>query len=405
MKIAVIGGGAAGFFSAIHCVISNPSSSVVIFEKSNKLLSKVRISGGGRCNVTHACFENSLLTGNYPRGQKELRGAFSRFTTTDTVKWFESRGVKLKTEADGRMFPVTDNSQSIIDCLQGEASLHGIKIRTNHAVISIEKSENKFHLHFQNGENETVDKVIIAAGGNPHKKSYEWLEKLGHSIVSPVPSLFTFNVPSSPLKGLEGIAVLHVKIKIADSKTEETGPLLITHWGISGPAVIKLSAWTARWLHEKEYVFNVHINWLPLLTTETVKNELYELKEKEPTKKMLANSFFGLPQRLWTRLCELSSIQEKENCADLSKQKINALTEYLTNTVLNVHGKTTFKDEFVTCGGIDLKEINFQTMESRKVKGVFFAGEVLNIDGVTGGFNFQAAWTTGFLAGMNAGEG
>lgn len=403
-KIAIIGGGAAGFFAAIICAAHHPESSVTIYEKSNKLLSKVRVSGGGRCNVTHACFDNGKLVTSYPRGFRELHGPFSRFSTKDIIDWFESRGVKLKAEEDGRMFPVTNNSETIIDCLQTEASKNGVIIKTNCALEFVEQiNHGSFQLNFQNGQKIICDKIIVATGGSPNIKNYSWIEKFGHSVVSPVPSLFTFNIPSSPFKGLEGIAVPFAKMKLEGSKTEETGPLLITHWGISGPAIIKLSAWAARWLNEKNYEANVHINWVPEMKELEVKDELYELKEKDPTKKVFSNSIFGLPQRLWIRFCELSEISEKENFADLSKEKICRLTQKLTQTVLQIKGKTTYKEEFVTCGGILLKEVNLKTMESTKVKGLFFAGEVLDIDGITGGFNFQSAWTTGFLAGLNAG--
>ena len=400
--IAVVGGGAAGFFAAINCASNFPHAKVIIFEKSNKLLSKVRISGGGRCNVTNAYFDNSDLSLFYPRGNKELRGPFSRFGAHDTVNWFESRGVKLKSEEDGRMFPVTDKSETIINCLMNEANKNSVSVKTNYNVESVQKiNADSFQLFFQNGEKFICNKMIITTGGSPANKNYEWIKNSGHTIIFPVPSLFTFNVSSNPLKGLEGISVFPARIKLDGTKFAETGSLLITHWGISGPPVIKLSAFAARWLNERKYEATVLISWLPNLNREELKNEIYNLKEKHPTSKIYSNSFFGLPQRLWQRICSLSGINEKENCSDLSKEKINGLVENCINMILVLKGKTTFKEEFVTCGGVSLKEINFQTMESTKVPGLYFAGEVLDIDGVTGGYNFQSAWTTGWLAGLN----
>ena len=405
MNIAIIGGGAAGFFAAINCAAKNPKHSVSIFEKSNKILTKVRISGGGRCNVTHACFDNMRLTEFYPRGRKELRNAFSRFSTTDTVNWFESRGVKLKTEADGRMFPVTDNSETIIQCLLNEAEKLNVKIEMNHALLKIEKTvAGKFHLSFQNEEQLIFDKVIITTGGSSHSSSYDWISALDHTIILPVPSLFTFNIPDSPLKGLEGISSQSVSVVLEGSKLESTGPLLITHWGISGPAVLRLSAFAARWLHENNYSAVCHLNWIPEMNEEKIRDELFSLKENYSNKKLSSISFHGISSRLWQRLCLLSGIEADDKCSEINKTKLNRLVQSCCHLSLRIKGKTTFKEEFVTCGGVSLKDVNMQTMESKKVKGIYFAGEVLDIDGVTGGFNFQSAWTTGFLAGINAGE-
>ncbi len=403
IEIAVIGGGAAGFFSAIKCAADNPNCLVTIFEKSSKVLAKVRVSGGGRCNVTHACFDFKKLPEFYPRGKKELIGAFSRFNVNNTIEWFESRGVNLKTEADGRMFPVTDNSQTIIDCLLNETKRLNISIHLNHALQLIKKvKEDSFELTFADEKIFHCNKLILTTGGFPQLKSFDFIASLGHTIIPPVPSLFTFNIPHSPLKGLEGIAVADAIIRLEDSKLEEQGALLITHWGISGPAAIKLSAWAARWLNEKNYQTSLHINWLPQYDQDKLNEFFKQLKQTHPSKKIFANSFFNLPQRLWERVVNLAGIAEAENISDVNKQKINHLIQLLTDMTLICHGKTTYKEEFVTCGGVSLKEVNLQTMESTKVKGLYFAGEVLDIDGVTGGFNFQAAWTTAWLAGLNA---
>lgn len=403
MNIAIIGGGAAGFFAAINCAAQDSRNAVFIFEKSNKLLAKVRVSGGGRCNVTHACFDVSRLVEFYPRGKKELRNAFSRFNTVDTVKWFEFRGVKLKTEEDGRMFPVTDNSETIINCLFSEAEKYQVKVKMNHALQQIfKRNDGKFELHFLHDEKLTFDKVIITTGGSPNAKGYDWISDLSHTIIAPVPSLFTFNVPASPLKGLEGISMPSVKINLEGSKLESIGPLLITHWGISGPAVLRLSAIAARWLFDLNYSTTCYVNWIPELKEDDIREELFLLKESHPKKKMIGISFQGLPSRLWQRLCFLSGIDLDDTCSDINKTKLNKLALYCCRMALKINGKTTFKEEFVTCGGVSLKEVNMQTMESNKVKGLYFAGEVLDIDGITGGFNFQAAWTTGFLAGVNA---
>ncbi len=405
MKIAIIGGGAAGFFAAINCAAKYPKHSVLLFEKSNKVLSKVRVSGGGRCNVTHSCFDNARLIEFYPRGKKELRNAFSRFNTIDTVNWFESRGVKLKTEVDGRMFPISDNSETIIHCLMDEAEKYKVNIKMSYTLQGIlENEKRKFKLQFQNGEEIICDRVIITSGGSPNSNSYDWISALGHTIIPPVPSLFTFNIPASPLKGLEGISSPSVTVKFEGSKLESTGPVLITHWGLSGPAVLRLSAFAARWLHEQNYSAVCYLNWFPEMKEENVRQELFNLKESHPNKKMAGITFHGLPSRLWQRLCLLSGIDDDVTCNEINKAKLNKLIQNSCRMSLQIKGKTTFKEEFVTCGGVSLKDVNMQTMESFKVKGLYFAGEVLDIDGVTGGFNFQSAWTTGFLAGFNAGE-
>ncbi|MEO8148989.1 MAG: NAD(P)/FAD-dependent oxidoreductase [Bacteroidia bacterium] len=400
--IAIIGAGAAGIFSAITCAETNPHAKVFVFEKSSKLLAKVKVSGGGRCNVTHACFDKNVLVQNYPRGARELKSPFSKYFTLDIIKWFETNGVKLKTEADGRMFPVTDDSQTIIECLLQKAHKLNIVIKTNYGISSVEKKENVFELTFQSGEKFNCDKLIIASGGHPELKSYDWISKLGINIIPPVPSLFTFNIPDSPFKGLKGTGFNSCKVKIIKTKLEETGPLLITHWGLSGPVVLKLSAWGAIALKEMNYDFTVTLNFLPDMNEEKQREYFLQLKSSSPTKKISNTKFETLTNRFWERLCNLSNIGDDLNWASINKQQLNALIQNTVNHQLHVKGKTTFKEEFVTAGGVDLKEVDMQTMQSKKIAGLYFAGEVLNVDGITGGFNFQNAWSTGWIAGRSA---
>jgi predicted Rossmann fold flavoprotein len=401
-QIVVIGGGAAGFFAAINAAQLNKDAEVVLLEKTNKLLSKVRVSGGGRCNVTHACFENGLLVKHYPRGEKELRSVFSRFSTGDTIKWFEQRGVKLKTENDGRMFPVTDNSATIVDCLISEAEKSGVKIKTGVEVEEIQYNEkNGFTLIIKGGGDFRCDRLIIASGGNSKNEAYQWLRKLGHTVIKPVPSLFTFNIPDNPLTQLMGVSVADAKVRIASAKLETEGPLLITHWGLSGPAILRASAWGARILNDTGYNFTVLVSWLPKYTEEKLRIEFNDQREENPAKLIMSNCPFELPKRLWEYLVVKSGIGENIRWADLSKKNINQLVNAVLNDAYEVKGKTTFKEEFVTCGGISLKEIDFAGMQSRIVPGLFFAGEVLDIDGITGGFNFQNAWSTAWLAAGN----
>jgi predicted Rossmann fold flavoprotein len=403
MKIAVIGGGAAGFFGAITCAELNKNAEVTIFEKSKNLLSKVKVSGGGRCNVTHACYENHLLIKKYPRGSKELKKPFAQFSTKETIQWFESRGVKLKTEEDGRIFPVTDNSQTIIDCLINTARDLGVKIVTGCGVRSIQKNnagQTKFRINFSE-DSLSFDNVLIATGGNPNMDSYQWLAAPGHTIVPPVPSLFTFNIPDSKYEGLMGIAVPNASVKIAGTKAEQSGPLLITHWGLSGPSVLRLSAWEARTLSELNYHFSVFINWVPDYTEELLREELKNIKSANSKKIISVNPLFGLPKRLWERLVSIAQIPDELRWLDIPNKQLNKLIEELLRSQLNVKGKTTFKEEFVTCGGVSLQDINLDTMESLKCQGMYFAGEVLDVDGITGGFNFQSAWTTGYIAGKS----
>lgn len=407
VKIAVIGGGAAGFFAAIHAAQANTENEVILLEKTGKLLSKVLVSGGGRCNVTHACFENNRLATNYPRGERQLKSAFSRFSVNDTVKWFEGRGVKLKTESDGRMFPITDNSETIAECLLNEAKKLKVNIELNTDIKAIQPHLNGgFTLSDQSGRHIKADKVIVTSGGYAKPEGFEWLKLLGHKIIQPVPSLFTFNVPNNPVTELMGISVDQVKVKINELKHEFIGPLLITHWGFSGPAVLKLSSYAARELADLDYEFTAQISWLSDKKEDAVRNELMNLKAANPAKHM--RNLFPYHQQLSKRLQDYlftkAHVDADKNWADISKADVNNLVEVLLYDKYHVKGKTTFKEEFVTCGGVSLDDVHMKNMESKRVKGLHFAGEVLDIDGITGGFNFQAAWTTGYIAGTNAGK-
>ena len=397
-EIAVIGGGAAGFMAAITAKEINPEASVTIFEKTDKVLIKVKVSGGGRCNVTNATFSISQLIKNYPRGGRELKKSFNHFFTTDTVNWFESRGVSLKTEADNRMFPSSNNSQTIIDLLLNTVENLAIRISYKSKVNAINHNENEINLSI-NGETLAFDKVIIASGGSSKESGLDWLKKLGYKIISPVPSLFTFNMPKNPITELMGLSVINVITSIKGSKFKQTGPLLITHWGMSGPAILKLSAWGAQDLAKQNYNFSVQVNWLAM-NEEELRSQFSSLTSSR--KQMYKHNPLEIPKRLWHFMLNKLEIAEKQIWNELAKKNKNRLINMLLNDEFEVKGKTTFKEEFVSCGGIDLSEIDMQTMESKRHKGIYFAGELLNIDGVTGGFNFQAAWTTGYLAGKNS---
>lgn len=398
LSIAVIGGGAAGFFGAITAKKANPQTQVILFEKTAQLLSKVKISGGGRCNVTHACFDPKKLAQNYPRGNKELIGPFSRFQPLDTIQWFESRGVQLKTEEDGRMFPVTDSSQTIIDCLLLEAQKLGVEIRLKQKLETIEKRGDRFHLTFATGSPFEADKLLLATGSSP--QGFQWAQNLGHTIQEPVPSLFTFNVPQSPLHDLAGIAMRDVHLHIKDNRSLfQQGPLLITHWGFSGPAALKLSAWGARYFSEKQYQCTLIVNWLPAHTKESIIEKLHLLRKAHPNRAIINEIPFEIPKGLWKRFLEVVHIDGNKKLAALSNAECHQLTDYLHEANYFVNGRTTYKEEFVTCGGITLKEVDFKKMESRLCDNLFFAGEILDIDGITGGFNFQNAWTTSWIAG------
>ena len=395
MRIAVIGGGAAGFMAAITAQSSDSSSEVILFEKSNKALSKVKISGGGRCNVTNACFSISELAKNYPRGGGFLKKAFNHFYTKDTVEWFEQRGVEFKTEDDKRMFPISNNSQTIIDCLKSECDKHKVSIKYQKPVKNIKSLENGYMIN----NDVFVDKLIIASGGSPKIEGLQWLLDIGLEVEKPVPSLFTFNMPNEDIKDLMGVVALNVSVHIEGDKLKHTGPLLITHWGMSGPAILKCSAWGARILADKNYKFNVQVNWSNL-------NELdYKeiIKENKKSHRIIANKNpFNLPNRLWLYILKKIDVDSNISWNKLDKKSGNKLLNVLFNDSYQVNGKTTFKEEFVTCGGISLNQINPNTMESKIHKGLYFCGEILDIDGVTGGFNFQSAWTTGYLAGKNS---
>jgi len=391
--ILIVGGGAAGFFTAINIVEKNPSLKVAILERGSEVLNKVRISGGGRCNVTHACFEPNELVKFYPRGEKELRGPFHQFCSGDTVEWFEKHGVELKIEADGRMFPISNSSQTIIDCFLEATKELGISVLTNQSVQSIFKKESLWKIETQS-ETYLSEKLILATGSNP--KVWEMLQNFGHAVVSPVPSLFTFNIKDPRITALPGVST-QVSVKVRDTKLETSGPLLITHWGMSGPAILKLSAWGARILHDKNYQFSISINWLNDIETDEIEKILKELKLEHAKKAVSKKSPFELTNRLWESLVLASGIDSETKWADVSKIQLQNLSNQLTNGIFQVNGKSTFKEEFVTAGGIDLKEINFKTMESKLHENLYFAGEIVNIDAVTGGYNFQNAWTSGFI--------
>ena len=405
LNVIVIGGGAAGFFGAIACAEANPNLQVTLIEAGTKPLAKVRISGGGRCNVTHHCFEPARLVENYPRGGKALRGAFSRFQPKDTVQWYESRGVKLKTEADGRMFPITDSSSTIVDCLIQAADKAGVDLRTGVGVKTVkqyfdEREKSYFQVELKNGRVMKCDRLLIATGSNP--LGYRWAKNLGHKIESSIPSLFTFNIKDPRIKDLAGVTVGDARVKLGTGKNklEQTGALLITHWGISGPAVLKLSAWGARSLFDLKYNSPLQIDWLPKYNEEELKHVLTEVKQTHPQKKVVNYCPVELPKRLWQSLINYSQIKTEKVWSEISKKELNKLVAEIVRGQYEIKGKGVFKDEFVTCGGVSLKEINFKTMESKLCPGLYFAGEILDIDGVTGGFNFQCAWTTSWLAGQ-----
>lgn len=402
MKIAIIGGGAAGFFAAISAKTHHTAAQVILFEKSNKLLAKVRISGGGRCNVTTGCTGTKQLTEAYPRGGKVLKKAFKVFHPKDTMAWFESRGVALKTESDGRVFPISDNSQTIIDCLMKTTQKLGVQIEMSKGIQAIHPTTgDRLRLEFsdKNTSPQTFDKVIIATGGSPKRRGLEWLEKLGHQIVEPVPSLFTFNMPSESVTKLMGVVADQAIVSIQGTKLKTEGPVLVTHWGMSGPAILKLSSLGARILSEKNYEFKAQINWVNTPNQDAVIAVLQDIAKEHPQKMLSSIKPFSLPQRLWLYLLERSEIPIEKRWNELGKKARNKLTTTLSNDIYKVKGKTTFKEEFVTCGGISLDSIDTKTMQSRACSNLYFAGEVMDIDGITGGFNFQAAWTTGFIAG------
>jgi predicted Rossmann fold flavoprotein len=395
--VLIVGGGAAGFFTAINLAEKNPKISVAILERGKEVLTKVRVSGGGRCNVTHACFVPNDLVKFYPRGEKELRGPFHQFCSGDTIEWFEKHGVELKIEEDGRMFPVTDSSQTIIDCFLNASKKHNIEILTGQSVQSLYQAEDSWKVE-TNHQTFRCKNLVLTTGSNP--KIWELLEKLGHTIVPPVPSLFTFNIKDPRIKDLMGVSAF-ASVKVQNSKLEASGPLLITHWGMSGPGILRLSAWGARELFDKNYQFVLEVNWLNDWTPEATESYLKELKLEHAKKVVSKKSPFDFPNRLWENLVVASEISLETKWADLTKKQLQELALQLTHGKFQVNGKSTFKEEFVTAGGIDLKEINFKTMESKLLPKVYFAGEIVNIDAITGGFNFQNAWTSGFIVSEN----
>jgi predicted Rossmann fold flavoprotein len=399
MKVAIIGGGAAGFFAALSAKKNHPKAEVIVFEKSDKLLSKVRISGGGRCNVTHACFKASELARFYPRGSKKIKKAFGIFNSNHTVAWFKERGIELKKEADNRMFPITDKSITIINCFLDEAHKLGVIIKRETKIESIEPFHNQIHLKID-GFNYPFDKVIVASGGSPKLTGLEWLKKLGHDIELPLPSLFTFNIPDEEIRAYQGLSVKNATIRVTGTKLVYDGPLLVTHWGMSGPAILKTSAWGARILAEKNYEFEILVNWIGNSNEDETRVLLSRHLYNYGKKKVGNLTPFEIPARLWKYILDKSEIEHQKIAGDLGKKDKNKILNTLLNDDYKVKGKTTFKEEFVTCGGVSLKDVDMKTMQSKIVPNLYFAGEVLDIDGVTGGFNFQAAWTTGFIAGQ-----
>jgi predicted Rossmann fold flavoprotein len=397
-RLIVIGGGASGFFCAINAAIQNPSLQITILEKTSKLLSKVKISGGGRCNVTYACFSNNELIKKYPRGGNFLKKIFQQFTTTDTIEWFKQRGVDLKIEEDGRMFPTTNTSQTIIDCLIAAANKYGIEIILNADVKSILKNEEGFSVTLANEKKYTSTFLCIASGGYPKNIQFDWILTTGHSIENPIPSLFTFNMPSNTITSLMGVVVDNALIKIPKAKMQQQGTVLITHWGLSGPAVLKLSAWAARELAISNWQFTIVVNWLPQYNENTLLQQFQQLRFELAAQKIINKNSFGLPNRFWEYLIITTGIHADCRWANLPAKEQNKLVKNICTHEYLINGKTTFKEEFVTAGGIQLSEIDANTMESKLVPNLYFAGEVINVDGITGGFNFQNAWTTGWIA-------
>ena len=411
-RAVIAGGGAAGFFAALACAGADPACEVIVLEATAHLLAKVKISGGGRCNVTHACFEPRTLAAHYPRGGRELLGAFHRWQPRDTAAWFAARGVELKTEADGRMFPVTDDSQTIVDCLQRGAQAAGVQVRTRCGLAEVVRAtagalaaaasareHAAFRLALTTGETLDCDRLLIATGGNKSSAGLVIAQKLGHAIETPVPSLFTFHLDDPRLQGLQGVSVEGAEARVPGTKLCERGPLLITHWGVSGPAILKLSAWGARVLHDRGYTFALAVNWVAPRTPGETLAELKCVRSAHPRKQAATWCPFGFSQRLWERLVAAAGLAPSARWTTVSNEALQALAAQLTRGEYHVTGKSLFKEEFVTCGGVRLAEVDFKTMESRRCPGLHFAGEVLDLDGLTGGYNFQSAWTTGWIAG------
>ena len=416
-RIVIVGGGAAGFFAAITCAEENRDAEILVLEKSSQFLHKVKISGGGRCNVTHACFDARELTTRFPRGERALIAPFKQFQASDTVEWFAARGVELKTESDGRMFPTTNLSQTIIDCLINAARKAGVKLEANCGVEAVKKSGDGFELVLSNhgradlpvGQDArqrvptglSCDKLLLATGGCRTPALGQLAVSLGHTLEAPVPSLFTFHIETPWLRQLAGVSMENVEASVAETKLCERGALLVTHWGLSGPTILRLSAWGARELHDKDYRFTLHINWLPRLTEEKLSAEFQSRRQSQGAKTIVNSPITPLPSRLWEQLVLAAGVTAKTRWSAFPRPMQNRLIRQLLRTEFPVSGKSLNKDEFVTCGGVRLNEVNFKTMESKICPGLFFAGELLDIDGITGGFNFQAAWTTGWIAGKN----
>lgn len=397
-RIAIIGAGAAGCFAAANIPFSK-NREVVVFEKTSKALQKVKVSGGGRCNTTHACFDIPELVGNYPRGKNFLKKTLYRFSPQDTIDWFEARGVLLKTEGDGRMFPDTDDSQTIINAIWQEMMKQQVQVRYNKSLKRIEPKNGKLLLHFADDTTYEADKVMVACGGFPKADQYSWLKATGHTISEPAPSLFTFNLPKHPITQLMGVAVPNVSLKILGTKLSENDrPILITHWGLSGPCVLRTSAWAARELQQRNYDFSIHINWLNDVSEQDLREQVASLRQDSGKLQVHHKNPFNLPKRLWEYFMQQAGIAETVRWGDLPAAAQNKLIKHLVADEYAVKGKTTFKEEFVTCGGITLSEVDAQTMQSKLVPGLYFGGEILDVDGITGGFNFQHAWSSGFIA-------
>ncbi|MES2702535.1 MAG: NAD(P)/FAD-dependent oxidoreductase [Bacteroidota bacterium] len=400
MKIAIIGAGAAGCFAAAN-IPAGSGIEVAVFEKTGKVMQKVKVSGGGRCNVTHECFDIPELVTRYPRGKQLLRKSLYRFGPQQTISWFEERGVKLKTETDGRMFPITDDSESIIGCIWQQVMRNKVEVFYHKSVASIEKNASGFVIHFADTSVHHADRVLIATGGFPKAEQYKWIMATGHPIQSPVPSLFTFNMPGNPITELMGVSVPNATVKISGTKIVSAGPLLITHWGMSGPAILKASAIGARELAEKNYEFQAMVNWTGDLTDTDIRDTIGRLRKEQGKQQVSGKNPFDMPRRLWEYQLLQCGINEDTRWGDLPAAGQNKLVERMVRDTYAVKGKTTFKEEFVTCGGVNLAEIDPQTMQSRVVPGLYFAGEILDADGITGGYNFQHAWSSGYVAAAN----
>jgi predicted Rossmann fold flavoprotein len=398
-KIAIVGGGAAGFFAAIASARANSANEISIYERGSEFLTKVRISGGGRCNVTHACFDARAMSERYPRGKRALISPLHRFSPAETVAWFEERGVRLKTEPDGRMFPVSDLSQTIIDCLVNEARAAGVGLFTRRGIDAVRRSEDRFELSFSNGKLTECDRLLLATGGTRSRSGELLAQSLGHTLIPAVPSLFSFHVTDSWIRALPGVSVQNVEASVAGTRLRERGALLVTHQGVSGPVILRLSAWGARILHELDYKFRLQLNWLPDFTNSEIREHLRSMRETNPNRRVSNSPIAPLPSSLWEQLVRAAGIAREIRWTTLPRANANRLATLLARTELEINGKSMNKDEFVTCGGVKLDEVNFKTMESRITPGLYFAGELLDVDGITGGFNFQAAWATGWIAG------